>query len=250
MNLNFYNEVEDNSTIYYKEFKEKYWVKVIDANGKRDFVRWEKWIASENYKIELEEKQDAIEKEEIFIKCKNCYEVNSWKSVMNIFKSLIRKEMLFRTKDEKEWKNYELATNTLEGYNFSYEREFKLEVLDWLNDGKPKLFKSPSEGLYLVRLMNISLTPEESINRLVHNFTATAYEIGESSYKGLDEHSIVDLTFVKDKYYRLTSIPLTTTDYNYYFAHKNLYEEINGIYYAYGNILPSGSVEYFKIEDV
>jgi hypothetical protein len=130
------------------------------------------------------------------------------------------------------------------------ERIFKMKVLDFLNDGKPKLFKSPSEGLYLVRLMNISLTPEESINRLVHNFTATAYEIGESSYKGLDEHGIVDLTFVKDKYYRLTSIPLTTTDYNYYFAHKNLYEEINGIYYAYGNILPSGSVEYFKIEDV
>ena len=53
---------------------------------------------------------------------------------------------------------YELATNRLEGYNFSLERQFKLEVLDWLNNGKPKLFKSPSEGIYLVRIMNVSMT--------------------------------------------------------------------------------------------
>ena len=37
--------------------------------------------------------------------------------------------------------------------NILLEREFKLEVLNWLNDGRPKLFKSPYEGNYIVRLL-------------------------------------------------------------------------------------------------
>jgi len=36
-----------------------------------------------------------------------------------------------------------------------------MAALDWLNDGKPKLFRSPAEGNYLVRLMNASLTPND-----------------------------------------------------------------------------------------
>jgi hypothetical protein len=39
--------------------------------------------------------------------------------------------------------------------NIAYERRFKLTVLDWLSDGEIKLFKSPMEGNYLVRLMNV-----------------------------------------------------------------------------------------------
>ncbi|MBQ9657397.1 MAG: hypothetical protein IJV31_01345 [Clostridia bacterium] len=50
------------------------------------------------------------------------------------------------------------------------ERIFKLKVLEWLNDGKIKMFKSPTEGNYLVRLMNISLTPEDKLGRMLHNF--------------------------------------------------------------------------------
>ena len=65
----------------------------------------------------------------------------------------------------------------LTGDNFILEREFKLEVLNWLNSGEPKLFRSAPEGNYLVRLMNVSLTPEERLGRMVHTFNATAYEI-------------------------------------------------------------------------
>jgi hypothetical protein len=34
--------------------------------------------------------------------------------------------------------------------NFAKEQEFKIKVLDWLNNGQPKLLKSPSEGTYVV----------------------------------------------------------------------------------------------------
>ena len=57
------------------------------------------------------------------------------------------------------------------------EREYKMRVLEWLNNGKPKLFRSPTEGNFLVRLMNVSLTPNDTLGRMLHTFSATAYEI-------------------------------------------------------------------------
>lgn len=75
--------------------------------------------------------------------------------------------------------------------NFLYERDFKLKVLDWLNDGKPKLFRSAAEGNYLVRLMNVSLTPNDTLGRMLHSFSATAYEIGDISYDSLVTNNII-----------------------------------------------------------
>lgn len=63
--------------------------------------------------------------------------------------------------------------------NIASERKYKLELLDWLNNGKPKLFRSPTEGNYIVRLMNVSLAPEEKLGRMLHTFSATAYEVME-----------------------------------------------------------------------
>jgi len=76
------------------------------------------------------------------------------------------------------------------------ERNFKLNVLAWLNDGKPKLFKSPYEGNYIVRLMNVSLSPVKELGRMLHSFTSQAYEIAECTYDNL-----IALGFIK------TSIP-------------------------------------------
>jgi hypothetical protein len=65
------------------------------------------------------------------------------------------------------------------------EKEFKMEVMNWLNNGEPKLFRSPAEGNYLVRLMNISLSPNDTLGRMIHTFSATAYEVGKSDWRNL-----------------------------------------------------------------
>lgn len=77
-----------------------------------------------------------------------------------------------------------LIDNSLET-QMRRERQFKLKVLDWLNDGKPKLFRSPTEGNYIVRLLNVSLSPNEQLGRMLHTFTATAYEIAAHNYENL-----------------------------------------------------------------
>ena len=93
----------------------------------------------------------------------------------------------------KQLEEYKVKTTNLVGYNFSAERDFKLEVLDWLNNGQPKLFRSPSEGNYIVRLLNTSLSPEDTINRLIHTFNSTAYEVAECNYENLNKNGFISI---------------------------------------------------------
>ena len=81
-----------------------------------------------------------------------------------------------------------MQTLDLTGYNIRAERRFKLKLLNWLSDGKIKLFKSPTEGNYLVRLLNVSLSPEKALGRMLHNFSATAYEIAAYNYLNLSNY--------------------------------------------------------------
>ena len=89
--------------------------------------------------------------------------------------------------------NLNVRTTNLVGYNFSAEREFKLEVLDWLNNGIPKLFRSPGEGNYIVRLMNSSLSPEDGLGRLLHTFSSTAYEVADCNYDNLNKYGFISI---------------------------------------------------------
>ena len=82
----------------------------------------------------------------------------------------------------------------LNGQNITAERLFKLEALEWLNNGKAKVFRSPTEGNYIVRLMNVSLAPTDSLGRMLHTFSATAYEIADFNLKNLEQFELIDAT--------------------------------------------------------
>ena len=82
-------------------------------------------------------------------------------------------------------------TTNLTDYNVVAERIFKLKVLEFLNDGKPKLFRSPGEGNYIVRLMNSSLAPDDKLNRMIHTFSTTATEIDDFNYQKLNEYNLI-----------------------------------------------------------
>ena len=84
-----------------------------------------------------------------------------------------------------------LYNTQLNAENFAMERDFKLEALDWLTNGKPKLFRSPAEGNYIIRLTDVSLSPVDSIGRMLHNFSGTAYEIKEYTHKNLIETGLI-----------------------------------------------------------
>jgi hypothetical protein len=78
--------------------------------------------------------------------------------------------------------------------NITAERVFKLKVLDWLNNGEIKLFKSPTEGNYIVRLLNVSLSPTDTVGRMLHTFTATGYEVDDIKNYQFTQELIIDKT--------------------------------------------------------
>ena len=75
--------------------------------------------------------------------------------------------------------------------DYQYEFEFRERVMDFLYDGQPKLYRSPTEGNILVKLTNISLTPNQTLGRLLYTFTATAVEIGECSSENLMKYGVL-----------------------------------------------------------
>lgn len=76
--------------------------------------------------------------------------------------------------------------------NIKAERVFKLKALEWLTDGKAKLFRSPTEGNYIVRLLNVSLSPNDTLGRMLHSFSATAYEVAKFNTQSLGDYGLID----------------------------------------------------------
>lgn len=87
--------------------------------------------------------------------------------------------------------NQKDKTNNL--YDYTYERLFRDEVFNFLFSGKPKLFKSPTEGNILVRLMDINATPNKSLNRMIYNFSANAIEIDNADLKTCIDNKLISL---------------------------------------------------------
>lgn len=110
---------------------------------------------------------------------------------------------------------YEITTQ-LTANNFISERTFKMTVLSWLNNGKPKLFRSPGEGNYLVRLMNVSLSPTDTLSRMLHTFTCTAYEINNCDLDVLSSYEIYDRSLTNEPQRHWTSINITDYLDKYY----------------------------------
>ena len=98
---------------------------------------------------------------------------------------------LFLTKREyfgKEAENYTIYEEneyrdeyTIENYNYFWERGFRDELVKWLNDGEPKLYRSMTEGLMVIMLTDINLTPNKTLSRRLYDFTATVYEIADGN---------------------------------------------------------------------
>lgn len=98
----------------------------------------------------------------------------------------------------------------LSSNNFKRERNFKMEVLEWLNNGQPKLFRSPGEGNFIVRLMNTSLTPNDTLGRMLHTFQTTAYEIADCDFVNMTKLGLISTPFGENKYLKIGQIKLAS----------------------------------------
>lgn len=89
----------------------------------------------------------------------------------------------------KLYKDYN-NLNGISQYDYIYERDFRKSVIEFLHNGKPKLFKSPSEGNILIYLSDINLTPNKQLGRLIYSFTSQASEIGKPTMDNYQKYNI------------------------------------------------------------
>jgi len=110
-------------------------------------------------------------------------EINIYNKQMN-GKSIIRNDTAIEDIFDSENHTWHNAYPT---ENWWWERKFREEVLEWLNDGEPKLYRSMTEGNMIVMFDSVSLTPNQQLGRRIWNFSATVYEVG-------DGYSLTDLS--------------------------------------------------------
>jgi hypothetical protein len=80
--------------------------------------------------------------------------------------------------------------NFIKQKDFIKEKKFRDKVIDFLYDGEPKLYKSLTEGNILVKLMDISFTPNQTLGRMVYSFSCTAYEVAAPTQENFIEYGI------------------------------------------------------------
>lgn len=88
----------------------------------------------------------------------------------------------------------ELYVDTnLSNNNIYLERAFREKAEEFLNSFDYLLYKSPTEGNIVVGLLNVSLTPNNTVNRMIYSFSATAYEVLENTLENLNEYGIINI---------------------------------------------------------
>lgn len=125
--------------------------------------------------------------------------------------------------------------------NIYAERIFKLEVLNWLNDGKPKILKTATEGNYIVRIMGVNMTPNDTLGRMLHTFSCTASEIAPFNYESLTKYSFIELEELDKTITRWKTIKLS-----------EITQDVNGeplIIYRTGELLPH-PVQAIRLTDM
>lgn len=84
--------------------------------------------------------------------------------------------------------------------NFYIERIFREKVEEFLNDGGYKLYRSPAEGNHIVSLMNVSLTPNQQLGRMISEFTSTAYEVMDYDIEKMQSIGLIESNITERKY--------------------------------------------------
>lgn len=124
-----------------------------------------------------------------------------------------RKETPDKAISRDKYKEREKLIN-LNSQNISIERNFKLEVLKWLTNGETKVFRSPTEGNYIVRLMNTSLSPNDNLGRMLHTFSCTAYEVADYNYENLKALNLLELNQVETEYEFWQTVQFSSHEYD------------------------------------
>ena len=111
------------------------------------------------------------------------------KNINGLFYS---KDDLFPQEVSELYQSYNLD-NSITNYNdIMLEKVFRDKVIDFLLEDRPMLFRSATEGNILIRLMDLSFSPNTQLKNYIYSFGSTAVEIAECSFDNFHKYNIYD----------------------------------------------------------
>lgn len=87
---------------------------------------------------------------------------------------------------------YNETQNITDFNDYVHEREFREKIIQFLYADNIKLFKTLTEGNVLVKLMNVSLSPQQSLGRYLYSFSCEAYEIAADTFDNYLYYNIIE----------------------------------------------------------
>lgn len=103
------------------------------------------------------------------------------------------KEQAYKFDEVIELYNQYNENNSITYNDDIFERQFREAVIKFLYDGKVKLLKSPTEGNMLIKLTDISLTPLESLNRIIYDFSSVVNEVANNTMENYKKYELYHL---------------------------------------------------------
>ena len=111
------------------------------------------------------------------------------KNINGLFYS---KDDLFPQEVSELYQSYNL-NNGITNYNdIMLEKVFRDKVIDFLLEDRPMLFRSATEGNILIRLMDLSFSPNTQLKNYIYSFGSTAVEIAECNFDNFHKYNIYD----------------------------------------------------------
>ena len=107
--------------------------------------------------------------------------------------------------------DYGLGNTRLDDSNVFAEKQFRDKVMEFLNNGKPKIFKSATEGNLIVRCMNNTLTPNDTLGRMLYTVNSALTEIDDYTWENLIKYEMLDISYPRTNIWFWKTIP--THDY-------------------------------------
>lgn len=117
---------------------------------------------------------------------------------------LISRDNMYESDDVLQlYDEYNDDKNIIPQYDYTYERDFREKVMDFLYSNDVKLFRSATEGNILVKLTNISFQPNQTVGRLIWNFSATVQEIADNTIENYHLYGVQSLDNKLNKFFTI-----------------------------------------------
>ena len=110
----------------------------------------------------------------------------------NLFKA--SKPILYQSANNL-YTNYNQQNNIRLHNDYIYERDFREKVIEFLYKNNVKLFRSLTEGNILIKLTGITLTPNQTLSRLIYTFSCVAQQVDECTAKNYNKYNIIGNTY-------------------------------------------------------